>query len=554
MPVGPCRIRANRPLGIAPAHGIQAVPAGLEGIGIALYLFGDVGDRPRRLPVRLIAQRIDGEGRLVMAQLDIGMHQAGAVARGNVLSDALRGEAAADERRNENKREAHEPMIVGPLIERKRDGAALSAEEWSALVAEYTADRIPDYQIAALLMAVFLRGLERQELAALTDAMLASGQRLSFDGWATPRIDKHSTGGVGDKVSLVLGPLVAACGVAVPMMSGRGLGHTGGTLDKLEAIPGFRTNLSLAEAKAQVQKLGCALIGQTAEIAPADRKLYALRDVTATVESIPLISASIMSKKLAEGLNGLVLDVKNGSGAFLPEVERGLELAKTMIALGEDRGCPTIALITAMDRPLGRACGNVLETEEAILALRGEGPPDLLEVTYALGVEMLLQAGIEKNTKKARKKLETAIESGLAAEKFEQIIEAQGGNPKAVEDPSVLPQALAVEVYAASRTGVVQRVEPRTIGRAIIALGGGRRTVGDIIDPTVGFVITVKPGDKVLEGEPIASVFAKDADGIRTGFEALARAIVIGDKLTHKPLPLVSHRVTRAGVEELGKT
>jgi pyrimidine-nucleoside phosphorylase len=442
-------------------------------------------------------------------------------------------------------------MIVGPLIERKRDGGTLSPEEWSAIVAEYTAGRIPDYQIAALLMAVFMRGLERQELAALTDAMLASGERLSFDGWATPRIDKHSTGGVGDKVSLVLGPLAAACGVAVPMMSGRGLGHTGGTLDKLEAIPGFRTNLSLAEAKAQVQKLGCALIGQTAEIAPADRKLYALRDVTATVESIPLISASIMSKKLAEGLNGLVLDVKNGSGAFLPEVERGLELAKTMIALGEDRGCPTVALITAMDRPLGRACGNVLETEEAILALRGEGPPDLLEVTYALGVEMLLQGGIEKNTKKARKKLETAIESGLAAEKFEQIIEAQGGNPKAVEDPSVLPQALAVEVYAAPRTGVVQRVEPRTIGRAIIALGGGRRTVDDIIDPTVGFVITVKPGDKVLEGEPIASVFAKDADGIRTGFDALKQAIVIGDKLKEKPLKLVSHRVTRAGVEEL---
>ena len=258
-----------------------------------------------------------------------------------------------------------------------------------------------------------------------------------------------------------------------------------------------------------------------------------------------------MSKKLAEGLNGLVLDVKNGSGAFLPEVNRGLELAKTMIALGEDRGCPTVALITAMDRPLGRACGNVLETEEAILALRGEGPTDLLEVTYALGVEMLLQAGIEKNTKKARKKLETAIDSGLAAEKFEQIIEAQGGNPKVLDDPSVLPQAQAVDVFAAPRTGVVQRVEPRTIGRAIIALGGGRRTVEDTIDHTVGFVITVKPGDKVLEGEPIASVFAKDADGVRAGFDALTQAIVIGDKLTQKPLPLVSHRVTRAGVEEL---
>jgi len=442
-------------------------------------------------------------------------------------------------------------MIVVPLIERKRDGGTLTPEEWSAIVAEYAAGRIPDYQMAALLMASYLKGLERTELAALTDAMLASGQRLTFDGWATPRIDKHSTGGVGDKVSLVLAPLVAACGVAVPMMSGRGLGHTGGTLDKLESIPGFRTNLSLAEAKAQVQKTGCVMIGQTKEIAPADGKIYALRDVTATVESIPLIAASIMSKKLAEGLTGLVLDVKRGSGAFLPKVEQGLELAKTMIALGEDRGCPTVALLTAMDRPLGRACGNVLETEEAILALRGEGPPDLLEVTYALGVEMLLAAGIETSTKKARKKLETAIASGLAAEKFEQIIEAQGGNPKAVEDPAVLPQALAVEVYSAARTGVVQRVEPRTIGRAIIALGGGRRTVDDSVDPTVGFVITVKPGDKVLEGEPIASVFAKDADGIRTGFDALAAAIVIGDKLTEKPLPLVSHRVTRAGVEEL---
>ncbi|MDP3908791.1 MAG: thymidine phosphorylase [Gemmatimonadales bacterium] len=442
-------------------------------------------------------------------------------------------------------------MIIGLLIERKRDGGALSPEEWSAVIAEYTANQVPDYQMSALLMAVFMRGLERQELAALTDAMLASGDRLSFDGWATPRIDKHSTGGVGDKVSLVLAPLVAACGVAVPMMSGRGLGHTGGTLDKLEAIPGFRTNLSLAEAKAQVQKMGCALIGQTTEIVPADRKLYALRDVTATIESIPLIAASIMSKKLAEGLTGLVLDVKRGSGAFLPELDRGLELAKTMIALGEDRGCPTVALLTAMDRPLGRACGNVLETEEAILTLRGEGPADLLEVTYALGIEMLLAAGVERNTKKARKKLETAIDSGLAAEKFEQIIEAQGGNPQTVEDPSVLPQAQAVEVYSAPRTGVVQRVEPRTIGRAIIALGGGRRTVDDVIDPTVGFVITVKPADKVLEGEPIASVFAKDADGIQAGFAALDQAIVIGDKLAEKPLPLVSHRVTRAGVEAL---
>jgi len=442
-------------------------------------------------------------------------------------------------------------MLVVPLIERKRDGRALTPEEWSALVAAYTDGRVPDYQMSALLMAVLLRGLERQELAALTDAMLASGQRLSFDSWPTPRVDKHSTGGVGDKVSLVLAPLVAACGVAVQMMSGRGLGHTGGTLDKLEAIPGFRTGLSLAEAKAQVLKLGCAMIGQTPDIAPADRRIYALRDVTGTVEAIPLIAASIMSKKLAEGLNALVLDVKRGSGAFLPRLEQSLELARTMIALGEDRGCPTVALLTAMDRPLGRACGNALETEEAIVALRGEGPEDLLEVTYALGAEMLLAAGIEKTSKKARQRLANALASGLAAEKFEQVIEAQGGNPKVVEDPSVLPQAKEVEVYAAPRTGVVAKVEPKTIGRAVVAMGGGRRKVEDEVDPTVGFVITVKPGDKVLAGEPIASVFARDPGGMKLGFEALQQAIVVGDKLTEKPLPLISHRVTTHGVEEL---
>ena len=442
-------------------------------------------------------------------------------------------------------------MLVVPLIERKRDGGALTPEEWSALVAAYTAGRIPDYQMSALLMAVLLRGLERQELAALTDAMLASGQRLTFDSWPTPRVDKHSTGGVGDKVSLVLAPLVAACGVAVPMMSGRGLGHTGGTLDKLEAIPGFRTALSLAEIKGQVTKLGCAMIGQTPEIAPADRRLYALRDVTGTVEAIPLIAASIMSKKLAEGLNALVLDVKRGSGAFLPALEQALGLAQTMIALGEDRGCPTVALLTAMDRPLGRACGNALETEEAILALRGEGPPDLMAVTYALGVEMLLAAGIDQTSTKARQRLENALASGLAAEKFERVIEAQGGNPRVVEDPSLLPQANAVEVFAAPATGVVTAVEPRTIGHAIVAMGGGRLTVEDPVDPTVGYVITAKPGDRVLAGEPIASVFAKDASGIDLGFEALGKAIGIGAELKAKPLPLISHRVTKDGVEQL---
>jgi pyrimidine-nucleoside phosphorylase len=376
-------------------------------------------------------------------------------------------------------------MVIPPLIEHKRDGHALAPAQWTELIAEYTADRIPDYQMAALLMAVVWRGMTTDELAALTDAMLASGDRLRFDGYALPRVDKHSTGGVGDKVSLLLAPMVACCGVAVPMMSGRGLGHTGGTLDKLESIPGFRTGLSLREARAQIERIGCVMLGQTPEIAPADKRLYALRDVTATVESIPLISASIMSKKLAEGLNGLVLDVKTGSGAFLPDPARAIELAQTMIALGEVRGCPTVALLTAMDRPLGRACGNALEMEEAIEGLRGDGPADLMEVTYALGAEMLVLVGAAPDLGAALRRLEDAVSSGQAIKRFAQMVEAQGGNSAVVDDPGLLPQAQAVEVYRAQSEGVISAVEPRRIGRAITSLGGGRRTVDDTVDPSV---------------------------------------------------------------------
>ena len=442
-------------------------------------------------------------------------------------------------------------MVIPALIEHKRDGQALDAGTWSRLVHEYVAGRVPDYQISALLMAVYFRGLEPTELTALTDAMIDSGDRLRFDGHPVPVADKHSTGGVGDKVSLLLAPMVASCGVAVPMMSGRGLGHTGGTLDKLESIPGFRTNLTLAEARAQIDRLGCAMLGQTPEIAPADKRLYALRDVTATVESIPLIAASIMSKKLAEGLNGLVLDVKTGSGAFLRETDRSIELARTMIALGEARGCPTVALLTAMDRPLGRACGNALEVEEAIEGLRGSGPADLMAVTYALGVEMLLLVGVAATPDEARRRLEASVSSGRALATFARVIEAQGGNPKVVEDPGVLPQARAVEVYRADRSGVVSGVEPRRLGRAIVELGGGRTKVEDAVDPTVGFVITVKPGDTVRAGEPIASVFARDETGIDVGMAALREAVVIGESghLT----PLVSHRITARGVHVLSE-
>jgi pyrimidine-nucleoside phosphorylase len=354
---------------------------------------------------------------------------------------------------------------------------------------------------------------------------------------------------VGDKVSLLLAPMVASCGVAVPMMSGRGLGHTGGTLDKLESIAGFRTALTLKETRKQIERLGCAMLGQTPEIAPADKRLYALRDVTGTVESIPLIAASIMSKKLAEGLNGLVLDVQSGSGAFLPEPERALELARTMIGLGQARGCPTVALLTAMDRPLGRACGNALEVEEAIEGLRGEGPEDLMEVTFALGVEMLLLVGAAKNANDARRRLEETITSGKALAKFAEVIEAQGGNPAVVDDPAALPQAAQVEVFRAARDGVIVRVEPRRIGQAIVELGGGRRTIEEEVDPSVGFVIPARPGQQVRAGEPLASVFARDPDGIQTGLQALRDAIVIGDK--GRLTPLITHRVTAAGVTKL---
>jgi pyrimidine-nucleoside phosphorylase len=440
-------------------------------------------------------------------------------------------------------------MVIPSLIQHKRDGHPLQPSEWRQLIRDYTAGQIPDYQMSALLMAVVWRGLSPDELAALTDAMLESGDRLNFAGLGRPCADKHSTGGIGDKVSLLLAPMVASCGVAVPMMSGRGLGHTGGTLDKLESIPGFRTALSLREAALQVERIGCAMLGQTPEIAPADKRLYALRDVTGTVESIPLISASIMSKKLAEGLNGLVLDVKTGSGAFLPEQAQALELARTMIGLGRTHECPTVALLTAMDRPLGRACGNALEVEEAIDGLRGSGPPDLMEVTYALGVEMLLLVGAAKDAEEARRRLEQSVSSGRALETMSRIIEAQGGNHRVLDNPDLLPQAGEVEVFRAPRDGVVARIEPRRIGRAILELGGGRRTIEEEIDSAVGFVIPIKPGDTVRSGEPLASVFARNPAGIEIGLEALREAVTIGESGTLSPL--ISHRVTGDGMEVL---
>ena len=442
-------------------------------------------------------------------------------------------------------------MLVTRLIERKRDGGRLEAGEWSALIRSYVAGDVADYQMAAMLMAMYVHGLDRTETAALTDAMRRSGAQLSLGHLAAARVDKHSTGGVGDKTSLILAPLVASLGVAVPMMSGRGLGHTGGTLDKLESIPGMRTDIALADARAQLERIGCVMMGQSREVAPADRGMYALRNATATAESVPLIASSIMSKKLAEDLTGLVLDVKRGSGALVQDLDQALELAGTMVALGDAGGCEVVALLSAMDRPLGRAVGNALEVEEAIHALTGEGPPDLMTVTYALGAEMLQLGGVAADADDARRRMEVAISSGQAARKLQELIEAQGGNPGVVDDPAVLPQAGACELFEAPRRGFVARVEPRGIGRALVALGGGRTRPDDRIDPGVGFVITAKPGDWVERGEPVATIFARDDAGIGTGRAALRAAIAIADEADH-PLPLLSHRVTMDGVTRIG--
>jgi pyrimidine-nucleoside phosphorylase len=439
-------------------------------------------------------------------------------------------------------------MLVQTLIERKRDGGALAAGEWRELLARFLQGRVPDYQMSALLMAIVWRGMDDGELTALTEAMLESGARLDWPGLDLPRVDKHSTGGVGDKVSLVLAPLVASCGVAVPMMSGRGLGHTGGTTDKLESIAGFRTDLTLDEVQAQVREIGVAMFGQSEAIAPADGRLYALRDVTGTVPSIPLIAASIISKKRAEGLDGLVLDVKTGSGAFMPDPDSARSLARAMVRLGEAGGCRTTALITAMDRPLGRAIGNSLELEEALQALTGEGPADLRELTGRLAVEMLLLAKVADTEADAQLEVARALASGRALDKFRQLVEAQGGNPAVVDDPGSLPQATEVELFEASEDGVIGAVDPRPLGRAVVEMGGGRQRLGDAIDHSVGFVVTARPGMKVSAGQPVASVFARDAAGIEIGMQALRAAVRYG--AADPPLPLIVGRVTSADLEQ----
>lgn len=438
-------------------------------------------------------------------------------------------------------------MTPAQIVRRKREGDELDAADIRAFFDGYGTGDVEEYQMSAFLMAVFFRGMSAAELAALVDVMIGSGAVADLSAVPGTKVDKHSTGGVGDKVSIVLAPLVAALGVPVPMMSGRGLGHTGGTIDKLETIPGFRTDLSLREYSDQLLKLGCALIAQTQEIAPLDRRMYALRDVTATVESIPLIASSIMSKKIAEGIDALVLDVKLGNGAFMPGEDRAVELARTMIGIGAARGKRVVALLTAMDRPLGHAIGNALEIEECILTLRGEGPADLREVTLSLAAEMLVLGNAAADTTSAKALAGAALDDGRALEKMRAIIEAQGGNASVLDDPAILPQPEARRVLHAARSGTIMRMDVRAIGEAAVELGAGRRSLDGVIDPAVGFHITVKPGDPVESGQAIATVHARTGAAAESIGRRVLEAISIGDQPAES-LPLIVRRIDDAAV------
>jgi pyrimidine-nucleoside phosphorylase len=392
------------------------------------------------------------------------------------------------------------------VIRKKRDAGELSTSEIESLVNAYTSGDIPDYQVSAWLMAVVLRGMTRAETAALTDAMLHSGEVLDLSSIARKKVDKHSTGGVGDKTSLVLAPLAAAAGVTVPMISGRGLGHTGGTLDKLEAIPGFNVNLSVAQFRRVLETCGCAMIGQTAEIAPADRKLYALRDVTGTVESPYLICASIMSKKLAEGIDALVLDVKTGSGAFMKSEEDAAFLAELMVETGERMGKQVVALITDMDQPLGEMIGNALEVVEVVEVLREAGSQDLRDLCLELGGWMLHLGGVSDTVADGKKLGEHLIASGKALDKFRQMVELQGGDARVIDDIKRLPQANHTTTVISPKTGYVAFLQCEQVGTACVVLGGGRERKEDSVDPAVGIVLHKKVGDAVSAGEPLATI------------------------------------------------
>jgi pyrimidine-nucleoside phosphorylase/thymidine phosphorylase len=419
-------------------------------------------------------------------------------------------------------------MRAVDVIQKKRNGHELTKDEIAFFIEGYTRGSIPDYQASALAMAVFFKGMTAAETVALTESMMHTGEVLDLSDLPGPKVDKHSTGGVGDKTSMVLAPLAAACGVYVPMISGRGLGHTGGTLDKLESIPGFRVGLSLDEFRAVLRQSHLGLIGQTPEIAPADRKLYALRDVTSTVESRPLIAASIMSKKMAEGIDALVLDVKTGDGAFMVEEEDARALAEAMLAIGKGMGKKIVALITDMERPLGRTVGNALEIAECIETLQGKGPADLETLSVELAAWMLSLAGVAPSLDAARTRVRGALSSGAGLEKFQEVIALQGGDPRVCDDLSRLPRAAESVELRAESAGRVTGIACRAVGTAAMLLGAGRETVDSRIDPGVGFVLRKKVGDAVAAGDSLVSVHVNDRRRLDEALAMLRGAIRVG--------------------------
>ena len=421
-------------------------------------------------------------------------------------------------------------MLPQWLIEKTRDGRPLSDAEITELVDGFTRGRIPDYQMAAWAMAVYFRGLTPPETAALTRAMLATGDRLHTEQIPHPKVDKHSTGGVGDKISIILAPLAAACGMAVPMISGRGLGLTGGTLDKLESIPGYRTNLSPAEFLDIVATCGCSIIGQTDRLAPADRKLYALRDVTGTVPSIPLITASILSKKLAEGLDALVLDVKFGSGAFMQSAVDAEQLARSLLAVASQMGLRTAALLTDMNEPLGHAVGNALEIRECLAVLHGQGPEDVLRLTYALGVEMLLLAGVVPDAAQAETRLKQALTSGAALERFRDMLRLHGSAAAVADEPNRLPTARHQLRVVADQAGFVSAVDAERVGRAALLLGAGRTKTEDRVDHAAGVSNLVKVGMPVQKGSPLAVLHTNSPGSLPAARDMLVSGLKVSDQ------------------------
>jgi pyrimidine-nucleoside phosphorylase len=438
-------------------------------------------------------------------------------------------------------------MRAVDVIRRKRDGDVLDGDAIRAFVAGATDGTWPDYQVSALLMAIVLRGMSLDEASTLTDAMVRSGRRVDLSEFGGVPVDKHSTGGVGDKLSLILAPLAAACGATVPMMSGRGLGHTGGTLDKLESIPGFRTRLTLDETRAVLKKTGCALIGQTDEIAPADRKLYALRDVTGTVESIPLICASILSKKIAEGIGALVMDVKVGRGAFMKTREDARQLATWLVGIAERNGVRTEAFLTTMDAPLGRAVGNANEVVEAIETLKGRGPKDVEALSLRLAARMLLLAGLAGDDAAAEAMVRSALTSGAGLEKFRDIIAAQGGEPRVIDDAARLPQPTSVDIWSATSDGFVTEMDAEAVGRAAVALGAGRDRVDAPVDAAAGIDVLAPVGTPVKKGDPVFRLACSNAARVAGARMLLDNAVTFGDEVP-PAAPLVLDEIDRRKV------